>query len=279
MSKSMQKKVVPSTRKSAVKKGLAITSTQNGVGKFAQKGASVGAAQSVLFRGVGLSDLVAHRASWLAGYIYVGNGTLGATDGVYYRDVTTNVTIVPSAPIGAGDANVGQTYMQDIEKHYSRKVYRRLMAHIIPLQTSTSNSMVAYIAPTRGPTGLLSSATHTDTTVANVISMGGVTEAASWQASTIDITPYIAGGSGAQQNEFQMTNLVAEGAIIGNDTWGTDLVPAMLTVAGNNATSGLRGTNTHLVVIEQIADYLDFLGGFSPIDVLEAPRRSLVKMA
>jgi len=222
-----------------------------------------------------MSDLQAHRISWIAGYTYVGDGALGTTDNVFFRLSGSPTTVVNGAtgsgmvPILAADTNVGQTYVADIEKHYSRKRVRSCRIKLVSLQPSTANSCVVQIAPVRGPgasgdTVAVATATAAPT-LANVMGMSGSKPVASWEHGDLDLTPYIAGGTGANQNEFQISR-------DGDDTstvWGAgsndlDLIaPCAFVISGSNATAALRGTNVHAVVVTQVVDFLDFLGGQS----------------
>jgi len=75
---------------------------------------------------------------------------------------------------------------------------------------------------------------------------------------TLDLTPFIAGGSGANQNEFNV-----QASNVG--LWGTSAdfelnSPAGFAVGGSVATPSLYGTDLHMVVIEEVVDMLDFTG-------------------
>lgn len=226
-------------------------------------------------RAVGMRDLVAHEVAYVSGYIYVGNGTNGATDSVYFRTAGGNY-IVPNAgaltagagqvPVLSTDSLIGQSYVEDIEKHYSRKRVRKLKMTLVSLQPSTSNSMVVAVAPVRGcgqsgQTAVAWATTEAGSTLQNTLGMSGAKSCASWESLTLDLTPSIAGGSGADQKEFSI-------ASESNDSeWGQgnldlDMVaPCAFIVSGQNSTTALRGTNTHYVLVSMIVDYLDFIAG------------------
>lgn len=225
-------------------------------------------------RFIGMDDLEAHKVSWIAGSVYVGNGTNGATDSVYFSSNTSGLVPGTSGggqvPILGSDAGVGKSYVSDIEKYYARKVIRKLKVRLLSVQPSTANSMVALIAPVRGPAASGDTVTFTAATTAapaysNVVGMTGVKSVPSYKDAVLDMTPYIAGGSGPKQNEFSINR---DGDTSGT-AWGAgtlDLVgiaPAAFVISGVNGTTGLRGGITHYVVIETVADYLDFLGGMS----------------
>lgn len=243
----------------------------NGVGRVRVQGVSAPAAVSIKGMRVGLSDVMRHNISWLAGYIYVGNGTLGATNSVYYMDVTKTDCFTSPVPILAaqtGTPAVGASYIQDVEKHYARKRINSQKLTLLPLFPSTANSMTTIVAPIRGS----QSADDTTATVGtgaglsytNVLSMTGSKQVASWEQLDLDLTTYIAGGSGSRQNEFSIDSASGVGTTVGQV--GSLISPSMIAVSGNNSTAGLQGTTTHAIVISQNIDLLDFLGGQTPLE-------------
>lgn len=219
-----------------------------------------------------MTDLKAHRISWLAGYTLVGNGTLGATDSVYFT-APNQTTITPASagggmvPVLGADPAIGQTYVSDVEKHYSRKRIRECRLHFIPVQPSTANSAMVYVGPVRGPgssgDSLAATGTGAAPTVPNVIGMAGSKGFASWEHASIDLTPYIAGGSGPQQNEFAISRDGDDASSQwGNGNMDLDLIcPCAFVISGQNSTPALRGTVLHMIVVEQVVDLLDFIGG------------------
>ncbi len=231
----------------------------------------------------GVSDIRGLRVSWVIGYTFVGNGTNGATDAVLFR-TKTNLLCDPFAagvssgqvPIAGSDPQLGAAYLADIEKHFARKVIRRQWLHVDSLQPSTANNMMCVIAPYRGggttPYASFSplATVVAGNTVENVSSMKGAFPIDSWESKTVDITDYIAGGSGARQNEFEIgaTDSSAT-SVTGGDIDGEGLIPSAFAVAGNSTTTALRNTNVHQIVVEQEIDLLDYVGGMaqaSPIN-------------
>jgi len=219
---------------------------------------------------LGLSDMVRHQLSWLVGYIYVGNGTLGATDGVYFCDPTKGYILTsPSTtggaqvPIFAPDYYVGATYASDVFKHYARVRYGKSKLSIVSLNPATTNAMTVVVAPKRGPTGIgqLTTGTVAAEQQTNVWSMAGSKQFASWESGDVDLSPFIAGGSGAAQNEFDANLGLNSGDQNQADSVSRGVVPCTFAVAGNSATAALRGTVTHAVICEQVVDLLDFIGG------------------
>jgi len=80
----------------------------------------------------------------------------------------------------------------------------------------------------------------------------------------IDMTSCIAGGSGAQQNEYDL-NAGSGGALIGTSAttaYGArGVVSSTFTVSGNSASNTLRGSTVHALVMHQWVDLLDYVGG------------------
>lgn len=260
------KKVRGSSRKNENKKSL--RQIQKNVPR------SVGAAVHEGNRPIGMKNLMAHELSFLAGYIYVGNGTLGATDGIYFQDVgktkinqaSSNFTSLqmPFTPCPCSIwGNTLPTYVSDVMKHYARYRVKRASLELISLQPATSNSMLVQISPVRGAgdsaDALLTTGTVAGATLANTIGMTGSKSATSWQGLSVDMTKYIAGGSGAAQNEFSTdpgNSLVTAGDLAKDRS-----IPAALVVSGQNNTTALRATQTHAIVYRFELDLLDFVAG------------------
>lgn len=244
--------IAPKEKKSKKKAGTVKTRTQQ-----------VGAAKFTKAKGIGLGDLMAHKMSWLAGYITVGNGTLGANDGVYYSDVSFTYNILNYVPVLGSDTYVGQGYVKDIEKHYQRRILRKRVLRLISLNPATTNQMMVCVAPIAGGGDVQNSSAVTTTaaavTLANTIGIAGAKTAASYECLELDLTPYVKGGAGAKQNEFAINSTQASATAVGANPTG--LVPCCVVVSGSNATSALRGTKTHMVVVEDVVDLVDFVGG------------------
>jgi hypothetical protein len=204
--------------------------------------------------------------------VYVGDGVKGTIDNVFFMSNTGSVTPGNSGggevPMLGSDTAIGKTYVSDIEKHFGRKRVREARVKLLSVVPATSNSMVALIAPVRGPgasgdTVITAAAGALAPTYADTVGMSGVKSTPSYKDTVVELTPYIAGGSGAKQNEFSI-NRDGETAAT---AWGTGTVdvigiaPCAWVISGSNSTAGLRGTITHYVVCEQVNDYLDFIGG------------------
>lgn len=226
----------------------------------------------------GISDIRGLRVSYVAGYTYVGNGTSGTIDAVLFRAKNLTLcnpfaagTASGQVPIAASDPVLGATYVSDLEKHFARKVIKRMWLHVDSLQPATSNNMMCVIAPSRGggatPYTFFSPAATAPlagNTVENVSSMRGAFPVDSWESKSMDISEFIAGGSGAKQNEFEIGSTdPAVTNVSGGGVDGEGLIPACFAVAGNSTTTTLRGSNVHQIVVEQEIDLLDYVGGMA----------------
>jgi len=235
----------------------------------------VGNAKFIRTPQIGIPDLKNFSTSWVMGSAYVGNGTLGATNKVYFQTLSSvNWTSATPIPIAPASTDLGATYILAIEKLFRRKVYRKLVLYAIPVQSSTTNNMTLTIAPVRGPPGTGELAVgSTDTTAApftqsQLMSYNGQETVDSFEPMCMDLTPYIAGGSGALQNEFNIAAIgyTSASIISGNASDFLGVLPASFVLAGNSTVSALQGSITHLIVVVQICDYLDFTGAVPVVD-------------
>jgi hypothetical protein len=220
---------------------------------------------------VGMSDLLQHRITWVAGTIYVGNGTLGASDKVYFGSTDGTKTFVAGGgggfwiPFAPADPLVGSTYANSILKLYRRVRIRQARCHVLTQQSSTTNNLVVAVAPCRGPPGYseiaqYATGTNAAQTLQNLMSISGMESCDSFENMTLNLTPYIAGGSGGKQNEFAIANTLDTAEEISSTSNLLGLVPCAIQVAGNSTVTALRGSATHLVVMEMECDLLDFVG-------------------
>jgi hypothetical protein len=251
---------------------------------------------------VGMSDVKRHKAAWVLGYTYVGDGTNGTNNKVYFLDAAKthllsghSLTAVVSSgvtPVSFRDALLGYIPLVDIAKHFSRYIIQKATVCVESLQPSTSNNMMAIIAPTRGP-GLaaennfvaFATAAVNANSVADLSSMNGAVTVDSWQTKRFDCTHYIAGGSGAKQNEFEVVQFESEEEDLqaGSLFLGVGDIPFGLAIAGNSTTAGLEGTVVHQIVVELELDFLDYVGGMSQmlsgngIELSHARMRKLIQ--
>jgi hypothetical protein len=251
---------------------------------------SLGATVAPKLIRVGMSDIRSHRMSWIAGFIFVGNGTNGATNAVLYQTPNStficrgrNGTVSGGVPILSSDTNFGATYITDVEKHFARKIIKRMWLHIQSLNPSTAKSMMAVVGVSRG--GGLAENSQFDplatadgaNSLTNVTSMKDSITVASWETKSIEITEFIAGGSGAKQNEFDINaydssagTVLQSGAQIAVDLDG--IACACFAVAGNCSDSTLQNTATHQITIEQEVDLIDYVGGMASISPIPEPK-------
>ncbi len=249
----------------------------------------IGAVVQTRLTQVGLSDIKSHRQAWVIGYTYVGDGTNGIADSVYFQcaDSTPalsklNAGYVASTstglvPILGSDSVLGRSYIADIDKHYAKKVVRRMWIHVDSLQPSTANNMMAVIAPRRGAAACygandfpIVSATTVANSIPNVSSMKEAFTIDSWESKWCEITQFIAGGSGPKQNEFEIGSLTNSSTVTQSANQDLDgVAPAEFAVAGNSTTTTLRGTRVHQISIVQEVDLLDYIGGQQQLNPVE----------
>jgi hypothetical protein len=238
--------------------------------------APVSYAPSLRKVGWGLENIRGFPMSWNCGTISIGNNTLGTGAQAYFRTNAGsggNYFCPTPIPIAPGDTYIGAGYCSDIIKHFATRVYHKVYLDITPIQSSTSNAGEIVVAPFRGGANAqlmtgVNTGIQTALIVSNVISMSGAVVFAPWQGKTIDITPYIAGGFGAKQNEFTCNNIDNGSATFLNGSVdGVGVVPACFAVAGTVA-AALNGLDTHRVVVRVVVDLVDFIGGQSLITPL-----------
>jgi hypothetical protein len=222
---------------------------------------------------LGVSGMDTLTMTYVAGAVFVGNGTLGATNSVYYMNNAGSEIFTTPVPIFPGDANIGQGYCTDVMKHFCRRAYENLLAIVVPQNPATNNSMVCNMAAIRGG-GTTAVAASTGTTAgltqANLLGAQGNVTFASWERGVLNCTKFIAGGSGSRQNEFAME---ASANSEGNPTQASQVLssPLMLAISGNNSTTALQDTATHLIIVQFRVKLLDFLGGLNPTTI-ETPK-------
>jgi hypothetical protein len=212
-----------------------------------------------------MDDIKGLRIAYLSGYTLVGNGTLGTTEAVYFLDNTVSKVFTSPVPILPSDAAIGQTYVGDVFKHFARRRYRQIKLHVLSLIPNTSNSMVANIAPLRGgniaPT--VSNTTGAALSQAGVMGMKGHMQIASWQSAVWDLTPFIAGGSGAAQDEFN--SAISAAAESSPSQASVSLAsPCGFAVSGLGATAAIEAVAVHAVIVELVVDLLDFVASITP---------------
>jgi len=212
-------------------------------------------------RKMGLPDMKM-RLSWQMGTVFVGNGTLGASGSVYFRNLAGSI-YVSGVPVALNDSAtyLVPSYLQDVVKHFARCAVQKLRIRAVPIVSSTSNSATLFIAPIRGGQ-FFSVAPVNDTTasltVAQMMTMKGVVGGAVYEEFGLDLTPYLAGGSGAKQNEVA----VANEEFTSSTTVGADAQTLCgITIGGNVITTSLNGYNTHYLLVDAELSLLDFIGG------------------
>lgn len=222
------------------------------------------------------------KQEWVCGTTYVGNGTLGAAGNIYFRPrgLTTNVyrpvgtNGMSSVPISGSDAYVGDVAVADTCKHFARYRVRSIKLVLETKHSATSADGVIVVAPVRGmgdPNGgVLDTTTAGGNTDGFVESMDDFLKVAIYENGTRDLTPYIAGGSGARQNEFNVAAPGFAGSLLttANHVYWEGAFPCSFVVGGACFTATLNGSDIHNVVIKREIELLDYIGSFAAVNPL-----------
>jgi hypothetical protein len=224
---------------------------------------------------------------WVAGTSFVGNGTNGVANSVYFKTGDGAYLAAAAAagnpasawmPAAPCDTIVGRTYLSDIIKHFARLKIHRARMCLVSLHPSTANDCTVQLAVARGPGPAaqgkiqnLASATVVAAATADLVPLPETSRisAASYESKDLDVTGFIAGGSGAAQNEFEINADSAGAAAVwsaANTATTLDLeglVPFSFIVGGTNSTAGLQNTSVHDVVIEYDVELMDFIAGIN----------------
>lgn len=256
---------------------------------------SIGAGQVYRLPSVGLPSRLRATIGWVTGTVRVGNGVTGVANSVYFRLASGAGLAGPQVggnaarcwmPAAACDTNLGQSYMADVMKHYSRLIIHKARMCLVTLHPSTANDCTVQLAVARGPGPSAQGYYNTTATMvaaatADVIPLPETSRitVASYESKDLDVTRFIAGGSGAKQNEFEI-NADSFATVIhpaANTASAMDLeglVPFSFIVGGTNSTAALQGLDTHDVVIEYDMELLDFIGAINllaPVGVSSTP--------
>lgn len=227
----------------------------------------------------GLRDIKGLEFNAYLADIYIGNGTLGTNDTIYFRWVDGGGTarvqnLYPMAPGNWGaSGGFGVTYINDMFKHFRRKTYRRLVAVYEPRGggASTATGQDITFAPMAGGEENFLSATFSSTTTLTGFSIGairsmkgGVTTPL-WQRWICDMMPYARNPAGTKtfsiESEASNANALADGL-------NAQAIPCSLAIAGTNALgTTARGTVIGQLVVHGVVDLEDFTGGLLRGDV------------
>lgn len=215
----------------------------------------------------GLTDIQNIRLEYDANSVYVSAGAAGVTNGVYLTNASVARCVTSAVPIAPGDQGllpVGALYCNDLFKHFTRIRYHRIRVQYMPDVSATTAEMTIYLAPLRGGAMALTTPTMGAGTpavpfsITDIQSMKGNVGGAHWSAPCLDLTSYIAGGSGPKQNEFDMSmSPAANGeAVVG--------IPCMFAFAGNSTQVSYQNTIIGRLRVSVVVDLLDFVGNFNP---------------
>jgi hypothetical protein len=184
---------------------------------------------------------------------------------MYNDKARTASSIVPILP-GDTFLPVGQSYVQDVIKHFARRRYKSINVCLDSLNPATSNDMVVNFGPYRS--GNFKVTANSDTTAAlpqtAVMGMKDHLQLASWQSARINMNQYIAGGSGARQDEFNIESIPSTELNEPNSV--SQLAPCGFAISGSNGTTALRGTVVHAVIITVVFELLDFVSSLGNLN-------------
>lgn len=258
--------------------------------RFSSRALSAPISRPVTFRpAAGLPDIRGLKFRYATGAMWCGGvsggSNYGQTGNVYFTTSgatpppqiqAPNGSTVVYVPILPADTNstssgvgFGVSYMTDILKHFARVRFNALSVHYEPFAagSSTTSNCTMAMAPYRGPVTSFVNAsnpyllTSTPTSISanntNYVasSRDGVTFP-SWQSMSLNLTPYIAGGSGAKQNEFPVNTLASVGPGIITPL----AVPCAFSIGGSYSGSALDTSYIAQVWVEANIDLLDFVG-------------------
>lgn len=235
----------------------------------------------------GISDIHGLTLSYVAGTVCVGNGTVGIADqcsfypGANITTVTGNSYASNLAPVAPANGTVsqisagvawGRSYIEDIWKHFARKRYHSIRVRYVPSGTgsNTINGITIAAAPYRGSAAVYSVSNTNGGSLSeeSILSMKGSLQCPSYEPFEIDLTPYIAGGSGSKQNEF-FVDTYNIGSYPTSGSSGA-IVPACFVFGGRSVTAAVRGFPVGKILVTMVVDLLDFTGNlfssFSGLD-------------
>jgi len=222
--------------------------------------------------------------TWQIGVLRQGNGTIGASNRGYI-DVFNSVDYIIvrdtsdggyGCPILPQDPYVGQSYAADLLKHFARIRYHKIVLHADTSTSATTGNVTFAIAPTSGASQV-GFATQTGTSTAVVLVLGAVEALEgsktirAWDNVSMDMTKYIAGGSGPKQNEFDINQGFNSTIVSGTSGEFRDVVPCCFVVGGQGGTDG---SIYHNVWAEAWVELIDFLAADVPSNVA---RRSVLE--
>jgi len=225
----------------------------------------------------GMSDISALSFCFDACQVWQGNATNGANLALFLTPIANQGLyltggILPIAPgdngvIAAGGGTFGAAYVTDLFKHFARVRFRKIVMIYCPLTANTGQDTVLYFAPIRGgaasiSTASLGSAQGSVIPLSTIQGMRGNKGGPHWRPCVLDLTPYIAGGSGPKQNEFTLDITGSATAAVA-DLVAEVALPCEVAFGGNSSVSAHNGSALGYIKVCCVVDLLDFVGGLS----------------
>ncbi len=179
-------------------------------------------------------------------------------------------------PVVPSDGVIGRANIGEIIKHYSRRVYSKIVVHLTPEITATTTNGLFAIAAARGAGDAVNCVSSTSATAGtfsdtDIMTMKNAVPFRVYDSVEYDATWAIAGGSGPKQNEFDTSNTTNTAqTIVNNAIDGSGIVPCTLFMGGSANNAATSGTNvvTHRCIIQLTMHLLDYRGTVNVIGPL-----------
>jgi len=172
---------------------------------------------------------------------------------------TTNAICTSGVcPVAPGDTAWGLPGFGQIMVQFTRIVFKRLMLEVIPVRGSSTDTGLMCIAPVRGFNYSVTWGTSSSMSIAEstVIDMSGSKMFPMWEGAKLDLTPYIAGGSGAKENEFPTLGFLNNSNSQTNEISDWLSIPCGIILGGQ--TQITSNFQTHIFRMHATVDLLDW---------------------
>lgn len=253
-----------------------------GKSALASRSVSAPASQASEMKGrPALGDLHGVPISWTAGTVVTGNGSVGDVNAMYLQTSIAGtvwsgvIPVIPYDVDGSSLTKLGSVPLHNTMQNFRTIRYRKLEAELCTtdIGSSTTSGYSWGIAPIRGGNyGLPTEVKSTGGSVssAQLLNCQGGQVGPTWKSIKIDLTPYIAGGYGAHENEFRVASALELASTVSPLTTVAPISPAYVTLGG---TCTSHTTSDHLTAgllrFSAIVDMLDcidpsILGGQIP---------------
>jgi len=175
-----------------------------------------------------------------------------------YLGTTNAICTSGVCPVAPGDTAWGLPGFGQIMVQFTRIVFKRLMLEVIPVRGSSTDTGLVCIAPVRGFNYAVTWGTSSSTSISasTVIDMSGSKMFPMWEGAKLDLTPYIAGGSGAKENEFPTLGFLNNSNSQTNEISDWLSIPCGIILGGQ--TQVTSNFQTHIFRVHATVDLLDW---------------------